>query len=65
MRKYIRNIIRSMAKKENVKPSRHVKVVYDQLQKDKYGEERRKRNQARGTHKAKGWSFREAILSSR
>jgi hypothetical protein len=65
MRKYIRNIIRCRAKQENIKPSIHVKTMFDYLQRKNYGADKRKRNQARGTHKPKVWSFREAMITSR
>lgn len=65
MRKYIRNLIRYEAKQEKTKASSYIKVMFDTIQRKKYGEERRKRNQARGTHKAKLWPFRDALLSSR
>lgn len=65
MRKYVRNIIRYRAKKEKVKPSVHVKTMFDYLQRKKYGAECRNRNQARGTHKPKLWSYREALATSR
>ena len=65
MRKYIRNIIRCRAKQEKIKPSIHVKTMFDYLQRKKYGAEVRKRNQARGTHKAKVWSSRVALSYSK
>lgn len=65
MRKYIRNMIRYRAKQEKIKPSIHVKTMFDYIQRKKYGAENRKKNQARGTHKKSLWSFREALATSR
>lgn len=65
MRKYIRNIIRQEAKQDKIKPSSHVKFKFDQLQRKKYGSECRKGNQAKGTHKAKLWPYRVALIASK
>lgn len=65
MRKYIRNIIRCRAKKEKVKPSIHVKTMFDYLQRKKYGSECRMRNQAKGTHPKRFWSSRIAASYSK
>ena len=64
MRKIIRNMIRCRAKQEKIKPSIHVKTMFDYLQRKKYGAENRKKNQARGTHKAKLWPSRIALINS-
>ena len=65
MRKYIRNIIRYRAKQQKIKPSVHVKSMFDYLQRKKYGSDVRNKNQARGTHKKSLWSFREALATTR
>ena len=61
MRKYIRNIIRCRAKQEKIKPSVHVKTMFDYIQRKKYGADARKKNQAKGTHKPKLWPSRVAL----
>lgn len=63
MRKYIRAIIRAGGESQHLKPSRWVKAKFDQLQQKKYGVEKRKKNQARGTHKRYLWGSRTAGLA--
>lgn len=50
MRKYIREIIRVEGERQKLKPSRYVKSTFEQIQQKKYGVEKRKKNQAKGTH---------------
>lgn len=65
MRKHIREMMRADARREKNKPSRWVKVAFDQYQMKKYGVDRRKRNQAVGTHKKKLWHSRVALFANR
>ena len=62
MRKYIRNMLRAEAERMGVKPSRYVSKEWDRRQVDKYGEPRRRINQAKGTHKRKTWGLRIASV---
>lgn len=63
MRKYVRDIMRTEGEREHLKPSRYVKAAFEQLQQKKYGVEKRKKNQARGTHKRYLWRSRTAGLA--
>ena len=62
MRKYIRNMLRVRAKRLGVKPSKHVAEEYDRYAVARYGETRRRINQAKGTHKRKTWGLRIASV---
>lgn len=62
MRKYIRAIIRTEGEREHLKPSRYVKAAFERIQQKKYGVEKRKLNQARGTHKRYLWGSRTAAV---
>lgn len=61
MRKYIRNIIKCRAKQEKIKPSAHLKAMFDHIQRKKHGSNCRKANQAKGTHPKHLWSSRIAM----
>ena len=63
MRKYIRSIIRTEGERKKLKPSRWVKVVWEQRGHKLYGVNGRKINQARGTHKKQLWPTREAMVA--
>ena len=65
MRKYIRNILRADAKKEKAKPSRWLRAAWQVHQDKKYGVERRKANQAKGTHPKHLWGSRVALFAQR
>lgn len=65
MRKIIREMMRADAKREKNKPSRWVKAAFDQYQMKKYGVDKRKRNQAVGTHKQKLWNSRVTLFADR
>lgn len=58
MRKYIREIMRNNARKQNIKPSKWVRSEFDRKQVKKYGQERRSINKAKGTHKRRTWKQR-------
>lgn len=60
MRKYIRNMLRVRAERMGAKPSKHVAEEYDRYAVARYGETRRRINQAKGTHKRKTWKNRIA-----
>ena len=60
MRKYIRNALRAEAERMGVNPSRYVSRGFDRYQVKKYGETRRRINQAKGTHKRTTWKNRIA-----
>lgn len=62
MRKYIRNMLRVRAKRLGVKPSKHVSEEYDRYAVARYGETRRRINQAKGTHKRETWGLRIASV---
>lgn len=62
MRKYIRNMLRVRAKRLGVKPSKHVAEEYDRYAVARYGETRRRINQAKGTHKRNTWRLRIASV---
>lgn len=57
MRKYVREIMRTEGEREHLKPSRYVKAAFEQLQQKKYGVEKRKMNQAKGTRKKRLWKL--------
>lgn len=57
-----RNELRAQAKRLGVKPSKFVASEFDKDQVKKYGEERRRINQAKGTHKRRTWKQRIAAL---
>ena len=61
MRKYIRSILSSRAKKEDVKASKYVHNNFEELQIKKYGERRRKINEAKGAKPRRKWKNRIAI----
>lgn len=65
MRKYIREMMRVDAKREKNRPSRWVKVAFDQYQMKKYGVDKRKRNKAAGTHKKKLWNSRAVLITEK
>lgn len=58
MRKYIRNVLRSQAERENVKPSKYVSDEFHKIQAKKYGYATRIKNQIKGTHKRSTWKAR-------
>lgn len=62
VRKYIRNALRVEAERMGVKPSLYVARNFDKYQVDKYGETRRRINQAKSTHKRKTWRLRIASV---
>lgn len=64
MRKYVRSIIRTAGERDRLKPSRYVKAVFDSLQQQKYGVEKRRKNQAKGTHKKYLWKSRTANIGA-
>lgn len=64
MRKYVRSIIRTAGERDHLKPSRYVKAVFDSLQQQKYGVEKRRKNQATGTHKKYLWKSRTVNLGA-
>ena len=61
MRKLLRSIFRSEAKKKGVKPSRYVAKKFNEYQTKIYGAKGRKLNQIRGTHKVDTWRTRIRI----
>lgn len=63
MRKYIREIMRTEGKHQRLKPSRYVKAAFERLQQKRYGVEKRKENQAKGTHKRYLWAARTSGLN--
>ena len=62
MRKYIRSMLRAEANRKGVNASRYVAREFDRYQVNKYGEPRRRINQAKGTHKRKTWGLRIASV---
>ena len=62
MRKFIRNALRAQAERMGVKPSRYVSREFDRIAVKKYGEKRRRINQAKGTHKRRTWGIRIASV---
>ena len=60
VRKYIRNALRVEGERMGVKPSLYVARKFDKYQVDKYGETRRRINQAKGTHARRTWKNRIA-----
>ena len=62
MRKFIRNMLRSQAERLGVKPSKYVAREFDKYAVKKYGETRRRINQAKGTHKRRTWGTRIASV---
>lgn len=62
VRKFIRNSLRVEGERMGVKPSLYVARNFDAYQVDKYGETRRRINQAKGTHKRKTWRLRIASV---
>lgn len=58
MRKYIRAMIKTDGERQHLKSSRYVKAVFERLQQKIYGVDKRKRNQAKGTHKKYLWKSR-------
>lgn len=62
MRKCIRNMLRVRAERMGVKPSKHVSEEYDRYAVARYGETRRRINQAKGTHKRETWKNRIASV---
>ena len=65
MRKYIRNMMRYDAKYQKAKPNRWVKAAFESFQLKRYGTDRRRINQAKGTHPGHLWSSRVALFASR
>ena len=65
MRKYIRNMMRYEGKHKKYKANRWVKAAWEALQQNTVGVNRRKANQAKGTHPKKVWSSRVALFASR
>lgn len=61
-RKCLRNMIRVQAARAGLKPSKAVARLFDQHQVKKYGEPRRRINQAKGTHPRRTWKQRIAEL---
>lgn len=57
-----RHQLRVAAERLGVKPSRFVSTEFDADQVKKYGEKRRRINQAKGTHKKRTWKQRIAAL---
>ena len=63
MRKYIREMLRNRAEKEGVKASTYVHDEFERMQVKKYGETKRMKNRAKGTHTRSKWKSRiEAVL---
>ena len=62
MRKIIRNALRVKAERMGVKPSQYVARQYDRYAVERYGETRRRINQAKSTHKRKTWRLRIASV---
>lgn len=65
MRKYIRNMMREASHNNHTKPSRWLKAAFESFQLKRYGADRRKANQAKGTHPKKLWASRVALFQSR
>ena len=65
MRKYIREMMRASAKHNHTKPNRWLKAAFESFQLKRYGADRRKANQAKGTHPKKLWGSRIALFQSR
>lgn len=65
MRKYIRGMMRSASKNNHTKPNRWVKAAFETLQLKRYGVDRRRANQAKGTHPKHLWRSRVALFQSR
>ena len=63
MRKYIRNIMRYEGKQKKYKANRWVKAAWESLQLKTVGADRRKANQAKGTHPKKLWTGRVALFA--
>lgn len=61
-RKLVRNMLRLKAKRLGVKPSEYVARRFDRIQIERYGETRRRINQAKGTHKRRTWGLRVASV---
>lgn len=55
-----RNALRAKAERLGVKPSKYVAREFDKAQVKKYGETRRRINQAKATHTRKTWKQRIA-----
>lgn len=64
MRKYIRAMIKTDGERQHLKSSRYVKAVFERLQQKRYGVDKRKRNQAKGTHKKYLWGMRTANIGA-
>lgn len=64
MRKYVRVIIKTEGEHQHLKASRYVKAMFEQLQQKRYGVEKRRKNQAKGTHKKYLWRSRTAGASA-
>lgn len=62
MRKIIRNALRVKAERMGVKPSKYVAREFDRYSVERYGETRRRINQAKGTHKRNTWKMRIASV---
>ena len=61
MRKYIRKLLRSQAENMGAKASRYVRSEFDRFQIEKYGRDKRRINQAKGTHKRSTWRMRISL----
>ena len=61
-RKSRRHMIRVAAARSGLKPSKAVRRLFDEYQVGKYGENRRRINQAKGTHPRRTWKLRIASL---
>lgn len=65
MRKYIRNMMREASHNNHTKPSRWVKAAWESRMLKRVGSDRRKANQAKGTHPKCLWPSRIALFQSR
>lgn len=61
-RKLIRNALRVKAERLGVKPSEYIARRFDRIQIERYGKDRRRINQAKGTHKRRTWGLRVASV---
>ena len=61
-RKFIRGAMRAYARKHGIKESKYIHTMFDRLQVNKYGETRRKINQAKATTPKRLWRLRVASV---
>ena len=61
-RKFIRGAMRAYARKHGIKESKYIRTMFDRLQANKYGETRRKINQAKASKPKRVWSMRIASV---